>query len=79
MERPDENTLRGLRVYADLTRTGRTPTAYTTISELKKKGVWQYVAEDDSNRTDRRQKETMYYQRHFIKAWMDSGWVSRGQ
>lgn len=78
IERPDENALRGLRVYSDLISTGRAPSAFVVINEMKRRGVWLYSAAENNDRTDIRQKETMYYQRHFIKAWEDYGWIKRG-
>lgn len=45
---------------------------------MKKRGIWLYAAAENNDRTDIRQKETMYYQRHFIKIWEENGWITRG-
>ena len=77
IDRPDENLVRGLRLYSDLRERMRTVTAATVIAEMKKNGIWLYVPSDSGDKTEMKQKETMYYQRHFVNMWDDLGWIDR--
>ena len=77
IDRPDENLVRGLRLYSDLRENSRTVTAAMVIAEMKKKGIWLYVPSDSADKTEMKQKETMYYQRHFVNTWDDLGWIDR--
>ena len=77
IDRPDENLVRGLRLYEELRTAHRSVTASSVIAEMKEKGVWLYVPSDSADKTDMKQKETMYYQRHFVNTWDDLGWIDR--
>lgn len=77
IELPDENLVRGLRLYIDMKDAHENIVAYRVIERLKDAGLWQYTASDKGPKTDIVQKEAMYYQRHFINAWGDLGWISR--
>ena len=77
IDRPDENLVRGLRLYADLCGKVRTVSAAVVIAEMKKAGIWLYVPSESADKTEMKQKETMYYQRHFVNTWDDLGWIDR--
>ena len=77
IDRPDENLVRGLRLYDELKERVRSVTASVVIAEMKKQGVWQYVPSEHADKTEMKQKETMYYQRHFVNTWDDLGWIDR--
>ena len=76
IERPDENLVRGLRLYSELRETVRSTPASVVIAEMKKRKIWLY-APTDADKTDMKQKETMYYQRHFVNTWANLGWIER--
>ena len=75
--RPDENLVRGLRLYMSLRESRKSVTAAVVIEEMKRTGIWLYVPSENGDKTDAKQKETMYYQRHFVNAWETAGWVER--
>jgi len=77
IDRPDENLVRGLRIYDEMKDDNRSMTAANVIAEMKKRGIWLYSPTDDADKTDIKQKETMYYQRHFVNAWDQLGWIER--
>jgi len=77
IDRPEENLVRGLRLYEELRNTGKPVTAAVMIESMKKKDIWLYVPSDSAEKTDMKQKETMYYQRHFVNTWVELGWVDK--
>ncbi len=77
IERPDENLVRGLRLYSELKEKVRAVTASVVIAEMKKQGIWLYVPSESADKTEMKQKETMYYQRHFVNTWDSLGWIDR--
>ena len=74
---PDENLVRGLRLYDELRATGKPVTALMMIENMKKMGIWLYVPSESAEKTDMKQKETMYYQRHFVNTWDELGWIEK--
>ena len=77
IDRPDENLVRGLRLYEELRLAHRSVTASSVIAEMKDRGIWLYSPSDSAEKTDMKQKETMYYQRHFVNTWDDLEWIER--
>lgn len=75
--KPDEGLVRALRVYADQ-RTRREPvTAVTVIGLLREAGLWDYTPVAADRKTEPKQKEVMYYQRHYIDSWVRLGWLDK--
>jgi hypothetical protein len=77
IEPPDENMVRSLRVYAELRGANSQASAPTVIAALKEKGLWTYTAKEGAERTPQGQKETMYYQRHYVDEWRSRGWIAK--
>ncbi|AGI47299.1 hypothetical protein TALC_00289 [Thermoplasmatales archaeon BRNA1] len=74
---PDENLVRGLRVYNQLRTSKQSTVAPAVIKALADAGLWEYEANEGSVKTSPKQKEVMYYQRHFINAWVEQGWIDK--
>jgi len=74
---PQENLVRSLRMFAEMRANKRPVTAVSVIAELKKAGLWDYQPNEAEKKTDKKQKEVMYYQRHYIDAWVRNGWVGK--
>ena len=77
IDRPDENLVRGLRLFIKTREARKAVTAAVVIEEMKKAGIWLYVPSENGDKTDSKQKETMYYQRHFVNTWVALGWIDR--
>jgi len=78
LPKPDERAVRALRIYYGMYCENRSTTASSVIEELKSNGkLWKYEPNIRGSKTEIKQKETMYYQRHFIDVWKDSGWVDK--
>ncbi len=77
IEKPDENLVRSLRIYSDMRDAKRSVTAVSVISALKEAGLWNYEPNTKDRKTDLRQKEIMYYQRHYIQFWQKFKWIDK--
>lgn len=79
IEMPDENLIRALRAYYARSQDGKTLSASCMIQQLKDDGIWGYKASTSERKTDMKQKETMYYQRHYVEIWLENGWIEKPQ
>ncbi len=77
IEKPEENQVLALRTYHDMLQESKSISASKVIQRLKDEGIWQYSATPNENRTSIKQKETMYYQRHYLGVWLENGWVEK--
>lgn len=72
---PEENLVRALRTFYNRSQAGQSITASAVIQNLKEEGIWNYSASKDSVKTEPKQKEAMYYQRHYVNTWSANGWI----
>ncbi len=77
IEKPDENLVRSLRLYAQMRDARSSVTAASIIAALKNAGLWEYRPNPSEKKTDSKQKEIMYYQRHYIQAWQKHKWIDK--
>lgn len=77
IDMPDENLVRALRSYYEYTQNGKSISATKVIQQFKEEGIWKYTASPNDHKTDMKQKETMYYQRHYLGVWIERGWVEK--
>ena len=77
VETPEENQIRALRTYYRRSQEGRSLSATNVIMQLKEDGIWSYTASPKDLKTDLKQKETMYYQRHYLGTWLKKGWIEK--
>ncbi len=47
------------------------------IKILKEREIWSYSERENSDKTDFRQKEAMYYKRHYIDPLLELGWIRK--
>lgn len=47
------------------------------IQMLKEAGIWSYETNTAKRKTDDKQKELMYYKRHYIEKLIDNGWIRK--
>ncbi|MCQ2085223.1 MAG: DUF6293 family protein [archaeon] len=79
IEMPDENLIRALRSYYKRSQDGKMLSASCIIQQLKDEGIWMYQAAAGERKTNMKQKETMYYQRHYLEVWIANGWIEKPQ
>lgn len=77
IDMPEENLVRALRSYFNYTQNGRSISATKVIQQFKDEDIWKYQASPRDKKTDIKQKETMYYQRHYLGVWLERGWVEK--
>lgn len=77
IDKPDENLVRSLRLYSQIREAKHSVTAVSIISALKNAGLWEYEPNIHEKKTDFKQKEIMYYQRHYIQAWQKYKWIDK--
>ena len=77
IDKPEENQVRALRTFYDMTQESKSISASKVIQRFKDDGIWQYKASPNEHKTGMKQKETMYYQRHYLGIWLDNGWVEK--
>ena len=77
IDKPDENLVRSLRLYSQIREAKHSVTAVSIISALKNAGLWEYEPNIHEKKTDSKQKEIMYYQRHYIQAWQKHKWIDK--
>lgn len=74
---PEENSVRALRSFHKRSLEGKGLSASCMIQQLKDDGLWNYRAAPNEKKTDPKQKETMYYQRHYLDRWVANGWIEK--
>ncbi|MCQ2078794.1 MAG: DUF6293 family protein, partial [archaeon] len=79
IDRPEENQVRALRSYYGRQVSGKTLSASAVIQQLKDDELWLYEMSASSSKTVPKQKETMYYQRHYVDNWVRNGWIEKPQ
>ena len=72
---PDRDLLLCLDIMDRRNREDLPGTSSYIINELKAKGIWKYKGNKGRDLTDERQKELMYYKRHFTARLIEAGWV----
>lgn len=73
---PDIELVRCLKII-ETVNVGRLPSsAPQMIKRLKDAGIWSYV-DEPGKRTPIGQRETMYYNRHYVKVLADKGWIRK--
>lgn len=77
ISKPDRNLVLALRAYNRRLQDGRSVTATSMIGELKSQGIWNYQPVTRVVKTDSKQKEVMFYQRHYLKSWISAGWIEK--
>ncbi|MCQ2069926.1 MAG: DUF6293 family protein [archaeon] len=77
IERYPDDVVAGLKRLHFRREHGLSVTAMAMIEDLKENGIWNYTLNDSCEKTDIKQKETMYYQRHFVTAWAENGWIDK--
>lgn len=77
ISKPDRNLVLALRAYNRRLQDGRSVTATSMIEELKAQGIWNYEPVTRVVKTDSKQKEIMFYQRHYLKSWVTAGWIEK--
>ncbi len=77
IEKPDRTLILALRVFHRRYTQGQSTTATGVIQELKEKGLWDYTPILNEMKTAAKQKEIMFYQRHYLKAWINAGWIEK--
>ena len=78
-EMPAENSVRCLRVLDLMIESKCALSSSKIVERLKSEGLWTYEPKSGGRKTDGRQKEVMYYQRHFVDDWIGRGWIEKGQ
>ena len=74
---PPENQVLALREFHTRSQEGKSLTAGSVIQQLKDTGLWTYNPAPGERKTDIKQKETMYYQRHYLEFWINQGWIEK--
>lgn len=77
IDKPEDNMVKSLGMYAALRDAGKPVTATSVIAALKNAGLWEYRPNAHDRKTDIKQKEIMYYQRHYIQGWVRYGWIEK--
>lgn len=77
IEKPDKNLVLALRSFHKRYQEGRSVAASGIIQQLKDDGLWAYNPVPGEEKTDFKQKEVMFYQRHYLKEWISYGWVEK--
>ncbi len=77
IKKPEKNLVQALRTYYRRQTDGKALTAAAVIQNLKDNGIWNYEAVGGSVKTDMKQKEAMYYQRHYLDSWIGNGWIEK--
>ena len=77
VEPPDKTLVLALRAFNRRRNEGKSITATGMIQELKEKGLWEYEPMVNEVKTASKQKEIMFYQRHYLKSWINAGWVEK--
>ena len=74
LEKPEENIVRALRLYAGFLDEGIEPTYHVMIPALKEKGLWGYGERlhRGGKQVDR---ERQHFQREYNRTWEENGWV----
>jgi hypothetical protein len=73
---PDEDLVRCLRGILMISKKS-IPPRLLCINHLKDLGLWSFAPDDRKGKTDEKQKEKMYFGRHYLTPWMDRGWVEK--
>jgi hypothetical protein len=74
---PPENLVLALREFHAREQEGKTLTARCVIQQLKDRKLWTYKPSPNEKQTEPKQKETMYYQRHYLEYWISHGWIEK--
>ena len=77
IEMPPENLVLALREFHAREQEGKTLTARCVIQQLKDRRLWTYKPSPNEKKTEPKQKETMYYQRHYLEYWVSHGWIEK--
>ena len=77
VEPPDKTLVLALRAFNRRRNEGKPVTATGMIQELKDKGLWEYEPMVNEVKTASKQKEIMFYQRHYLKSWINAGWIEK--
>lgn len=77
VQKPEENQVLALRTYYKMTQESKSISASKVIERFKTDGIWLYKASPNEHKTNMKQKETMYYQRHYLGIWLENGWVEK--
>ena len=77
IEMPPENLVLALREFHAREQEGKTLTARCVIQQLKDRRLWTYKPSPNEKKTEPKQKETMYYQRHYLEYWISHGWIEK--
>jgi hypothetical protein len=75
IEAPDWELLLALGVLDRINAARQPSSASFAISKLKETGVWDYCPQSERGRSTVKQKEAMYYKRHFIDPMTENGWL----
>lgn len=75
---PESNHMLCLAVLYNLISNNMPHGNKVMIEHLKEKGLWTYVPARNAGR-DMPQKESMYYQRHYLTKWEMKGWIERDE
>lgn len=71
---PEENHVRCLKIFSDLSDLGKPVTVKILIKAIKAENLWLYEPSKLSGRGIV-QKEYMYCKRHYIDSWITKGWI----
>lgn len=73
---PDEDLVRCLRGILMMSKKS-IPPRLLCINHLKELGLWSFVPDGNKGKTDEKQKEKMYFGRHYLTPWVSKGWVEK--
>lgn len=76
MDIPDEDLVRCLRGIQEMSKKS-VPPRILCINQLKELELWSFAPDGSKGKTDEKQKEKMYFGRHYLKPWVEKGWVEK--
>ena len=77
IEMPPKSLVHGLKVLSDKIDNKKSIKAKNMIEALKEEGLWYHemIISPNGKKQDNSRTEAVYYNRNFVKKWMDKGWI----
>ena len=79
IEMPPKPLISGLNILSERIREKKSIKANDMVKALKENGLWYHelTIPSENRRQDSSRTEAVYYNRNFVKKWMDKGWIMK--